>query len=374
MAEPGIILFGRFPPPVDGQSLTTERFENLISDDFNVIRVDSSILADEPFLVKMRHYFRVGRKLREALTNNPGAVVVWQSISPQVSGHFRDLLTVFPHIRNRATVAVVHWGDFDRAFRSPLTRWTASRLAKSIDRFVFLDEELSEACSLWIRGSKRSVLSNSVDSETLCSESDVEQKRKGDLKTGLRILYLSNMIESKGYLDVVRAASLLKDKEIPVKFSFVGNWYSEEARHAFENLVQTEGIEDIVEHHGPVYDRSVVKQLHLAAHVFVLPSYYPTEAQPVSIIEAMAAGTPVISTYHGGIPSMVKDGESAFLVPVQSPQAIADAIGRLADHATWHEMSLHARKRFLEKYHPDTIRRQWLDLVSSVGEHASLAE
>ena len=363
-----LVLLGRFPPPFDGQSLTTERYENLMASDFEVVRVNSSVESSAGPVEKFRSYYRTGLELREVLTAHPEATIVWQSISPQLSGHFRDFLTVLPHIRHHATIAVVHWGDYDRVFRTPLARWTAKRLADSVDKFVFLDENLSDACSQWLRSARRTEIPNCVDYETLCSESEVDAKRDAGIKDTFRVLYLSNMIESKGYLDVVRAASRFKHSDFAVQFEFVGSWYSAKAQLEFEELVDTESLQDIVHHHGPVQDRTQIKELHLSSHAFVLPSYYSTEAQPMSIIEALSAGTPVISTYHGGIPNMVRDGEEAFLVPSQSPQSIAEAIVKLNDPTTWLDMSLRARMRFLEKYHPDVVKKRWIELIDAVSQ------
>ena len=124
----------------------------------------------------------------------------------------------------------------------------------------------------------------------------------------------------------------------------------------------------MVHHHGPVHERALVKEFHLGADAFVLPSYYPTEAQPVSIIEALSAGTPIITTDQGGIREMVSHGEEALMVPAKSPSAIADAIRQLTNPTAWLELSLRARKLFLEKYHPDVIRKQWIELIDSINE------
>jgi glycosyltransferase involved in cell wall biosynthesis len=73
--------------------------------------------------------------------------------------------------------------------------------------------------------------------------------------------------------------------------------------------------------------RSDIARLLAAADVFVLPSH--TEALPTVLIEAMAAGLPVVATEVGGIPEMVERGTSALLVPAHSPALLADAVGRV---------------------------------------------
>ena len=66
-----------------------------------------------------------------------------------------------------------------------------------------------------------------------------------------------------------------------------------------------------------------------ASDVFVLPSLY--EGHPLSVMEAMAAGRPVIATAVGGVPEVVRPEESGLLVPPGDVAALAAAMGRLAD-------------------------------------------
>jgi glycosyltransferase involved in cell wall biosynthesis len=71
-----------------------------------------------------------------------------------------------------------------------------------------------------------------------------------------------------------------------------------------------------------------VPDLLAAADFFVLPSL--TEGLPLSVLEAMAQGLPVIATPVGGIPEVVLEGEHGYLVPVQEDAALAEAMTRLA--------------------------------------------
>lgn len=361
-----VIIFGRFPSPVDGQSLLTERFAKMINANYEIEMINSSVRSDAGWFQKISSYVRSGRELQNFLKSNERACLVWQSISPQPSGHFRDFLTIYPYLRHHPVIAVVHWGDFDRLFRSPATSVSAKWLTRRISKLVFNTDNLSSACSAWLSSDRRAVIPNTVDAETHCSDEEVTSKRDRARDDVFRVLYLSNMIESKGYLDVLQSAILLNDHKPKIEFDFIGNWYSDNDRKEFERLLEEGNLKDMVRHHGPVRERVLIKDFHLRADAFVLPSYYPTEAQPVSIIEALSAGTPIITTDHGGIREMVTDGEEALKVPAKSPSAIADAIRRLTIPTTWLELSLRARRHFLEKYHPDVIRKQWIDLIDTV--------
>jgi glycosyltransferase involved in cell wall biosynthesis len=88
-----------------------------------------------------------------------------------------------------------------------------------------------------------------------------------------------------------------------------------------EKEAEALGLGDRVRFLGP---RSDIPEILGAADVFVLSSDY--EGSPLSIMEAMAAGKPVISTAVGGVPELVEDGRSGLLVPRGSPKALAEAV------------------------------------------------
>ncbi|MFQ5572182.1 MAG: glycosyltransferase family 4 protein, partial [Rhodothermales bacterium] len=318
---------------------------------------------------RVRHYTRLRQRIRSFLRVAPTAPVLWASISPSPFGHLRDVLTVLPAFQPGQPVhAVIHWGNFDRVFRHPLTAWTARRMVRRVQRFVFLNESLAERCAPWIPDEQRLAIPNTIDDAVRCGEDEVaaKQARRAE-RTAFRLLFLSNMIASKGYLDVLRAVGLLHARGLSLHADFVGRWTSDEDRTAFERLVEEENLDAVVTHHGGLSDRTQIKDLYLNADVFLLPSYYPTEAQPITIIEALNAGTPVITTRHSGIPDMVRDGQEALFVPPRAPDAIAGAVRHLADAATWVSFSRNARRRFQMRFSPVAVRRLWEMLLKGTG-------
>lgn len=366
-------IIGRFPPPVDGQSMATQRLAGLLGATHEVRRVNTSpeasehVQADVRFdFDKVRHYVRLRRQIRQALRTAPAAPVLWASISPSPLGHLRDTLTVLPGFQpGQRVYAVIHWGNFDRVFRHRLTALTARRMVRRVHGFVFLNDQLAGRCAAWIPDAQRVVIPNTIDEAVLCTDEEVRhrQARRTDR---LRLLFLSNMIASKGYLDVLDAVGLLHARGLRLHADFVGRWTSDADRVAFAQRVEAAGLRGVVTHHGGLSDRTQIKALYLDADVFLLPSYYPTEAQPLTIIEALNAGTPVVVTRHSGIPDMVREHQDALFVPPQAPAAIAEAVQRLADTDAWKQFSQQARQQFQRRFSPDAVRRQWLDLLQRV--------
>lgn len=357
--------------------MATQRLAGLLAPSHEVRRVNTSpeasehVQADARFdLGKVRHYVGLRRQIGQVLQTAPEAPVLWASISPVPLGHFRDVLTVLPGFQpGQRVYAVIHWGNFDRVFRHRLTAPTARRMVRRVRRFIFLNDQLAERCAPWIPDAQRLVIPNTIDDAVLYTDDDVidkQARRPG--RTTLRLLFLSNMIASKGYLDVLEAVRLLHARGLALHADFVGRWTSDDDRAAFEQRVEAAGLREVVTHHGGVSDRARIKAFYLDADIFLLPSYYSTEAQPLTIIEALNAGTPVVVTRHSGIPDMVRENKDALFVPPQNPTAIADAAQRLANIATWQTFSQHARRQFQICFSPDTVRRHWLELLGKREE------
>jgi glycosyltransferase involved in cell wall biosynthesis len=367
------VILGFFPPPIDGQTLWTQRFAELISGDAPVARVDmSSGEAAPASTVRFRtrravHYANLRTRIKHQLREHPSATVVWPSVSPTLLGHMRDRLIVLPSLRpDQRIIAVVHWGSFDSLFRSTLTSASARRLVERVRGIVFLEKTLADRCAEWIPDEKRLVVPNTIRAELVCSEAELAAKREFRMgRSVMRILFVSNMIRSKGYLDVVRSLPGLVDRGVDLQADFAGGWESSEAATEFENELSASGLSTRVRHHGLVRDPERLRKLYLGADVFVLPTYYSTEAQPLAVLEALAAGTPIVTTRHASLPAMVRDSEAIF-VPPRKPEAIADAVETLVDRDRWMRMSVAARNRFDSCFGPDVVRRRWETLLNTI--------
>jgi glycosyltransferase involved in cell wall biosynthesis len=138
-----------------------------------------------------------------------------------------------------------------------------------------------------------------------------------------RILTVGRLSAEKGHGVLLDAVRLLHDRGVDVRVEFVGSGpmhdeLAERARDA--------GLADLVHLAGELPPSEVNRRLR-DADVFCLPSF--AEGLPISIMEAMAVGVPVVSTYVGGIPELVRDGITGRCVPAGRADLLADAIERL---------------------------------------------
>jgi glycosyltransferase involved in cell wall biosynthesis len=158
-----------------------------------------------------------------------------------------------------------------------------------------------------------------------------ERKFKGSIdipKAGeeFRLLTVSRLVEGKGHLELLEGLAKVRTKLPNVRLSIIGDGPT---RANIERAVARLGLGDIVTLTGHVHN-SVVPELMRQAHVVVLPSYMQGETYPVCLLEAMCLGMPCIGTRWVGIPDIITDGETGFVVEPKDADGLARAIEGLA--------------------------------------------
>lgn len=171
-----------------------------------------------------------------------------------------------------------------------------------------------------------------------------------------RVLYLANLVRTKGYLDVLRAAAMLKRRISRFEVLLAGEVYdgAEEAAALVEkhDLVGTVRFEGVVT--GATKER-----LLRTADVLAFPTYYPFEGQPLVLLEAMAAGLPIVTTRQGYIADTVEEGGNAIIVPARSAEALATALADLwREPARRERMGQRSRHLWESRYRPELLAQR----------------
>lgn len=162
------------------------------------------------------------------------------------------------------------------------------------------------------------------------------------------ILFFSNLIEEKGVFVLVEACSILKDRGYSFQCDFVGG-EGNVSEKQFNAFVQEKGLEVQVKYLGKRYGR--LKEMAFEqADVFALPSRY--DCFPLVILEAMQHSLPVISAYEGGMPDMVDEGRTGYLIPrYDDPEVLAERLGTLISNPTLRkEMGANGRLKYEESF------------------------
>src|SRR5262249_31326711 len=148
----------------------------------------------------------------------------------------------------------------------------------------------------------------------------------------VRIVTVGRLVEKKGIEYVIRALARVASRHPRLRYDVIGDG---PLRRPLEQLAREQSLGDILQFHGSVSGEKV-RALLDQAHLFVLASVTAQdgdqEGTPVSLLEAQAAGLPVISTRHSGIPEIVLDGESGWLVPEREVEALSGRLTTLIEH------------------------------------------
>jgi glycosyltransferase involved in cell wall biosynthesis len=170
------------------------------------------------------------------------------------------------------------------------------------------------------------------------------------------VTYIGQLIHDKGIWTFLEAAYILLEKKRDLVFLIVGKGSEE---NKLMQVVKSSGLTDRVKFLGFMDNIELILS---STNVFVCPSAWE-EAFGLVVAEAMACGVPVVASRTGGIPEIVRDGETGFLVPPGDPMAFAEAIDRiLCDPALGREFSLRARERIVLEFDLERCVAHYLEL------------
>lgn len=235
-------------------------------------------------------------------------------------------------------VSTIHGWNASEGFRIRVYEAISRAFLKRFDRLypvspALLDHlQQNKFDSLKLR-----LILNAVDLSGF--EFNCNSRQVGD---PLSVLFVGRVCRPKGVLDLIHALAQAKFG-VPTHLTIVGDGQDSPEVTALSRVL---GIEDRVRLVGEV---SSVTPFLQESHVLVLPSY--AEGMPRVIMEAFAAGVPVIGTAIPGIKQLVDDEKTGLLVPVASPKSLARALERICEHPDMAQhMAAKARQIVSEKF------------------------
>jgi glycosyltransferase involved in cell wall biosynthesis len=203
-------------------------------------------------------------------------------------------------------------------------------LWSSADRLLVVSKAVMKDVAEFyrVRPEKIRVVYNGIDPEVFSPGEGGPVPRQLASLIGRRIiLFVGHFGLRKGIFYAIRAMKSVKEEFPDAHLVCIGGtpaWLGQnDYRQVLEGEMRRNGVEDCVSLLDAVKNTELV-EFYRNAEIFVLPTYY--EAFPKVVVEAMACGKPVLATRTGGIPELVKDGETGFLIPFGSPDAISEKL------------------------------------------------
>lgn len=193
----------------------------------------------------------------------------------------------------------------------------------------------------------------------------------------LRVVTVARLVERKGIAHAIRAIAALAESGLDVEYTVVGDG---PLSGVLIHLSRELGVQDRVRIIGAV-SHGAVAAILARSHVMLAPSVTASDGDmegiPVAIMEAMASGIPVVSTEHSGIPELITDDVTGYLVPEGDSTAIAARLELLArDSTTAWRVSTAARKLIasrhdIEKLNDRLVRH--FEMLTGDGDRPLLA-
>ena len=364
MSNRPLIVIGPTPPPIHGVAFTTP---HVLAAVHALGRLTAHVETRDPRPVTTTGLFDFQNvwlgllhawRLIGVLARKRGADV-YLPLSQGTWGFVRDAAFIWiSRAAGRRVYVHLNGGLFRRFYEGapkPMQTFVRATLAGVHEAWVLTPAHVGIFDGL-IPSDRVRLLENAAEDPTPDWNG---QPRDGD---GRRLLFLSNLIPEKGPIDLLDAVDAMGDEARGLHVRFVGEAdddVADEVRRRGDALA-ARGVR--VEFAGVHVDRE--KSLdYLWADVFVLPSRYPPEGQPLVLLEAMAAGLPIVSTRHSGIPHTVRDGREGLIVEPGDTDALADALGRLANDAELRaRLGRAGRTRYDEVYTPAAFERRVREL------------
>lgn len=181
-----------------------------------------------------------------------------------------------------------------------------------------------------------------------------------------QILFLSNLIVSKGVMVLLDALKILNERGMVFACNVVGGETDELNAQKFLEQIEKRGLKGKVIYAGKKYGDE--KKLYFEnADIFVFPTFYHNEAFPLVNIEAMEYKLPIVTTNEGGIPDMVVDGENGLICERKNPVALANAIELLLkDSPLRVKMGECGYKKFKNEFALDVFENNFVGALNKV--------
>ncbi len=357
--RPGLVLIGPIPPPPFGCSnLNWSLLQAAGQSRFRFIHIDTT---------DRRPYFNYGQldfvNVYLALKHLAQLVwvlltqsvrIVYLTVSTTPLAYLRDgLFIVIARLFGKKIVAHSHGREnrlfYDRS--NPVLRWFIRTTLGSVTHAACEGEIMRPVVFRGLIANEKvwAVPNGAAD---LYEGRDPVALRPAQTPEGrLQVAFVAHMWEPKGYREILAVAPEVLQACPAASFVFAGRWASPEEEAATRQLVAELGLEPHVRFLGLISDEAKA-QLLVESHVFAFPSKFWTEGQPLSVIDAMAAGLPVIASAVGCIPENVPDGTHSILIEMGDRAALrAGLIALLTDPELRRRMGAANRQRFLTHYH-----------------------
>lgn len=348
-----VLIVGQTPPPFGGQALMIERliknnFENVelfhvrlaFSQDMSEVgRFQLKKLVHLVYVISAIIYKRIRHDIR---------ILYYPPAGPHKIPMFRDIaILASTRWLFEKTVFHFHAGGISELYPQlpPLLKYLYRKAYWNPDAAILLsdrnpaDGERLQARTQW-------VIPYGIEDHSIHYSNNDFAPEPGPAQ----ILYVGILRESKGILILIEACRILQEQGFSFGLNLVGEFASETFKQTALHKVASCQLEKQVRFLGVLTGDDKWRQFS-NANIFCFPSFFESETFGLVVLEAMQFRLSVVATWWRGIPSLVRDGETGYLVPIKDPEALAENIAILLQNPDKaREMGHKGREVYLEYF------------------------
>lgn len=366
-----ILFIMHMPPPVHGAAMVGQYIHDskLINGEFDCHYINLTTAKNlqdigKVGMRKLFDFFTLLKITRRAVKNVKPQLVY---VTPNACGgaFYKDFV-VIEMLKRLGCKVVVHYHN--KGVATHQDKWFDDILYKRFFKdikVILLSECLYKDVKKYVKKEDTFICGNGIPDVTeksACSDTvtsdDIDSKAP-------HVLFLSNLLISKGVVVLLDALKILKEKGSRFACDFVGGETVEMDAAMFQNEVTKRGLEDMMVYHGRKYGKDKEAFLN-GADIFVFPTFYHNECFPLVLLEAMQHRLPCVSTTEGGIPGIIEEGKTGFLVPKYNAAILANKIEfLLSDSALRQRMGSAGREKYEREFTLEVFEKRMAEILKT---------
>ena len=293
---------------------------------------------------KISHFFKlISNSFFTNISYKPDLVYV--SLTSNGMGFYKDALLVFM-LKLQGSKLIYHFHN--KGIKNHQHKFLNNLLYKMVLKNVDIvlgSKWIYPDIQKYVSEDKVQYCHNGIPKVEYC----VKNRKIKPQETSTEILFLSNLIESKGVFTLLKACQHLNERKLNFRCTYVGSEGDISATQLNEKIEEL-GLAEKVHYAGKKYGLEKHEAFE-KVHVFAFPTHYPNECFPLVLLEAMQYSLPVISAPEGGVPDIIDDNHTGFIVQQKDTKSLANKLEILINNPSLQiEMGKTGFKKYQEEF------------------------
>ncbi|MCG1035340.1 glycosyltransferase [Polaribacter sargassicola] len=357
--EKSVLIVGPFPKPISGVSLANKVVKEVLdnSNDFIVDSINTSYVVFEDavgsFSFKKFFFFlKINLGVFKVFKND----IIYITPGQTFFGITKyALFILFSSILNKELIIHVHGNYLGTQYKelSGIKKRVFYYLISKFTKGIVLSASLKPNLTPFLKEENIYVLFNFAQNYLLEKEEVIDCSI-------LKISYLSNLMEEKGIFLLLESLKDLENKKINYQARIAGNIDANLKEGILKKISKLKNTTYV----GVVYNDDK-KALLNWSNVFVLPTFYKMEGQPISILEALATSNVIISTNHAGISDIIEDKKNGYLIEPKNTDKLIEVFTFLdKNKSIIEEISRYNKTYFINNFTADIFQFEFLKIIN----------